>query len=151
MSRGKIYYAKNREKLKADRKVYYVKNREKALIWAKQYRAKNQEKIAARMNSYMRARTLGTPKEIAVENYLCAAIDERGGFCPKFIDKGRRGAPDRLVILPGHPTYFVELKRPKLGRLAPWQERYHEQLRACGQKVWVLSSTEEVDDFLLSL
>lgn len=92
-----------------------------------------------------------TIKEHVVEKYLCDTIKERGGFCPKFNDVGQRGAPDRLVILPGQPVYFVELKRPHKGKLAPWQKRYHEQLRACGQKVWVLNSIEMVDDFLLTL
>lgn len=92
-----------------------------------------------------------TIKEHVVEKYLCDAIEARGGFCPKFNDVGRRGAPDRLVILPGQPVYFVELKRPHKGKLASWQKRYHEQLLACGQKVWVLNSIEMVDDFLLTL
>jgi hypothetical protein len=90
-------------------------------------------------------------KEITVEKYLVDKIEALGGFCPKFIDAGRRGAPDRLVILLGHPTFFVELKRPVVGRVAPWQKRYHERLKACGQKVWVLSCIEEVDDFLITL
>ena len=90
-------------------------------------------------------------KEAVVEKYLCDAIEARGGFCPKFIDSIRRGAPDRLVIVPGNPVYFVELKRPQFGHVAPWQKRYHEQLRSCGQKVWVLRSVEEVDAFLLIL
>ncbi len=92
-----------------------------------------------------------TPKEYVIEKYLVDAIAERGGFCPKFNDVGRRGAPDRLVIVPNNPVYFVELKRAALGRVAPWQKRYHAQLRACGQKVWLLKSIEEVDGFLLIL
>lgn len=90
-------------------------------------------------------------KESTVEKRLLELAIERGGFCPKFIDANRRGAPDRLVILPGHVVYFVELKRPRLGFVSAPQRRYHEQLRACGQKVFVLSSLEEVDDFFLTL
>ncbi len=104
----------------------------------------------AKLNQH-RVRQSLTAREHVVERYLVDQINSRGGFCPKFIDAGRRGAPDRLVILPKHPVYFVELKRPKIGRLAPWQKRYHEQLRECGQHVWVLKSIEEVDGFLATL
>lgn len=93
----------------------------------------------------------GLPTERVVEKYLVDAINARGGFCPKFRDLSRVGAPDRLVITPGNPIHFVELKRPKRGCVAPHQTRYHERLRACGQKVWVLSSIEDVDKFLLTL
>jgi hypothetical protein len=88
------------------------------------------------------------PVEAAVEKHLTDAVESRGGMCPKFNDPGRRGAPDRLVCLPGHPTYFVELKRPRLGVLADHQVRYHNALRTAGQKVWTLWSKEEVDAFL---
>lgn len=106
------------------------------------------EKINARQRVRNSALRGWTVREYVIEKYLCDAIEQRGGFCPKFIDGSRRGAPDRLVIVPGNPVYFVELKRPALGRVAPWQKRYHDQLRACDQKVWILRSLEEVDFFL---
>jgi hypothetical protein len=93
----------------------------------------------------------GLPKERVVERYLVDAIEKLGGFCPKFRDLSRSGAPDRLVIIPNNPVLFVELKRPQRGCIAPHQTRYHERLRDCGQKVWVLNSIESVDDFLLLL
>lgn len=91
------------------------------------------------------------PVEATVEEYLKQGVKDRSGICPKFNDPGRRGAPDRLVCLPGHPTYFVELKRPNIGVLDSHQVRYHESLRAAGQKVWVLWSKEDVDAFLTAL
>lgn len=91
------------------------------------------------------------PVEAKVERYLVDCVKARRGMCPKFNDPGRRGAPDRLVCLPGHPTYYVELKRPKIGKLDAHQIRYHNDLRAAGQKVWVIWSNEEVDDFFTSL
>jgi hypothetical protein len=125
-----------------------VKARRRAIMAANpEYR----EKRKAQTNTCNKIRRAAVPKEHVIEKYLVDAIAARGGFCPKFIDGGRRGAPDRLVILPGHPAYFVELKRPKMGQLQPWQRRYHEDLRACDQKVWVLSSIEMVDEFLLTL
>jgi hypothetical protein len=91
------------------------------------------------------------PVEATVEEYLKQQVKIIGGMCPKFNDPGRRGAPDRLVCLPGHPTYFVELKRPKIGVLDPHQERYHASLRAAGQRVWVLWSKEDVDAFFAGI
>lgn len=91
------------------------------------------------------------PVEAAVEGYLTQRVQNLGGMSPKFNDPGRRGAPDRLVCIPGHPTYFVELKRPKIGVLAAHQERYHEALRAAGQRVWVLWSREDVDAFFAEI
>ena len=89
--------------------------------------------------------------EVTVEKHLRDEVKKRGGMCPKFTDTGRRGAPDRLVLLPGHPTYFVELKRPRIGHLAVHQKRYHADIRAAGQSVIVLDSIEAVDAFLKAL
>lgn len=91
------------------------------------------------------------PVEAKVEQYLVKGVLARGGMCPKFNDPGRRGAPDRLVCLPGHSTYFVELKRPKIGVLDPHQTRYHDSLRSAGQRVWVLWSEKDVDEFFATI
>jgi hypothetical protein len=91
------------------------------------------------------------PVEAKVEEYLKSQVIARGGMCPKFNDPGRRGAPDRIVCLPGHPAYFVELKRPKIGILDAHQVRYHVALRAVGQRVWVLWSKEDVDAFFADI
>jgi hypothetical protein len=89
-----------------------------------------------------------SPLEQAVENYLISRVTALDGLCIKFIDPGQRGAPDRLVVLKEQPTFYVELKRPRLGKLSGHQERYHQRLRALGQKVWVLWSKEDVDAFI---
>ena len=86
--------------------------------------------------------------EIVAERYLRERVEALGGMCPKFVDPSRRGAPDRMVILPGKPIFFVEMKRYKIGKVRPWQDRYHADLRACGHKVWVLWSKEDVDAFI---
>jgi hypothetical protein len=88
--------------------------------------------------------------EVVAERYLCDAIALRGGMCQKFVDPGRRGAPDRIVLLRGR-IYFVEMKREKFGKLESWQERYHDDLRAQGFGVVVLWSKDDVDDFVTSL
>jgi hypothetical protein len=91
------------------------------------------------------------PLEERVELYLTNSVKAMRGMCVKLKDPSRRGAPDRIVCLPGHPSYFVELKRPKNGRLAAHQTRYHDDLRAAGQKVWVIWSYEEVDGFFAEI
>jgi hypothetical protein len=98
-----------------------------------------------------RERRKKTPLEIVVEDYLIERVDALGGLCVKFITPGKRGAPDRLVILPGYPTLYVELKRPRLGKLSESQKRYHTRLRDLGQRVWTLWSKEEVDAFILEV
>lgn len=93
----------------------------------------------------------GAVREIVVEKYLCERVQAAKGFCPKFVDPSRRGAPDRLVLLPGHPTVFVELKRPKGGVLSVHQSRYHEAIRAAGQTVFVAWSKGDVDSIMETL
>lgn len=93
----------------------------------------------------------GAVLERVVESHLTAGVIARGGFCPKFKDLGQAGAPDRIVVLPGHPVYFVELKRPKGGWLEPHQKRYHLELTSRGQRVWVLYTVEAVDAFFAEI
>jgi hypothetical protein len=84
--------------------------------------------------------------ENAVENYLVAGVEAKGGRCPKLVDVGRKGFPDRTVLLDGE-MIFVETKT-KGGKLAPWQARYHKQLRALGFQVEVLWTVLQADEFL---
>jgi hypothetical protein len=103
------------------------------------------------MSSYHKKMKATIAPEAMAEQHLRERVEALGGICPKFIDPSRRGAPDRMVIMPGKPIYFVEMKRYKLGTVKPWQERYHADLRACGHEVRVLWSKEEVDEFLAAI
>jgi hypothetical protein len=96
------------------------------------------------MPSYQKRKT----REAVIEGYLRGRVLALDGLCIKFADAGHRGAPDRLVVLHGKPTYYVEMKRQSDGKLSVPQQRYHERLRARGQRVWVLWSTTDVDDFI---
>lgn len=89
--------------------------------------------------------------EAKAETHLMESVELVGGMCPKFIDPSRRGAPDRMVMLPGHAIIFVEMKRFKLGTVKSWQKRYHADLRALGHRVEVLWSKEDVDEFLATI
>jgi hypothetical protein len=163
-----------RNKVKSDARESQIRNKERRASYLREYLARkkldpvwvDEQRVRSRENSRIRradpayramiqerkkTRRKLVPVEAVIETYLCEEAKSRGGAALKFIDPGRRGAPDRLVVLPGHPTYYVELKRPHLGVLDAAQERYHERLRAWGQKVFVLWSKEEVDGFFASI
>lgn len=97
-----------------------------------------------------RAKARGRAPEVVAEQHLRVEVEARGGMCPKFIDPARRGAPDRMVLLPGGKVIFVEMKREGTGTVKKHQERYHADLRALGHRVEVLWSKEDVDAFLLT-
>lgn len=79
-----------------------------------------------------------------VEKYLVAQTRTRGGRAAKWVSPGWTGVPDRLVFLPGHPVFGVEVKAP--GRKAtPIQCRVHDQLRALGFSVFLVDSKESID------
>ena len=94
-------------------------------------------------------------RERDIENYLVKRVRELGGECRKVQWIGRRGAPDRLVMLPSllntksgwSTAVWVELKAP--GKKAePHQVREHARMRRMGQRVEVLDSIEAVDRLL---
>ena len=85
-------------------------------------------------------------RESDIETYLVRRVSALDGEVSKVRWIGRRGAPDRLVMLPGQ-ILWVELKAP--GHLArPHQSREHARMRAMGQRVEVVDSFERVDEVL---
>lgn len=111
----------------------------------------------------LRARKAQAMRESEIEKYLVRRVKELGGEVRKVQWVGRRGAPDRLVMLPLEQkeipvdwgftyvdmpvTVFVELKatgkKPETHQL-----REHERMRAMGQHVVVIDSIEAVDELL---
>jgi hypothetical protein len=87
-------------------------------------------------------------RESEIERYLVRRVREAGGQVRKVRWVGRRGAPDRLVLLPGRSETWVELKRPG-GRTTVGQLREHEAMRAMGAHVVVIDSLLGVDALLL--
>lgn len=82
-----------------------------------------------------------------IEKYLTAEVGKKGGLCVKFPPLFFRGFPDRVVLMPGGHTVFVETKAPgKTARAI--QQRVHEKLRGLGFRVEVLDSRESITDFI---
>lgn len=86
-------------------------------------------------------------KESTIEARLVREVKKRGGLCYKFTSPGNPGVPDRIVILPGGITVYVELKT-EIGRLAKIQKWQIEELRKRGADVRVLKGMEQVMEFL---
>ncbi|MBT9467113.1 VRR-NUC domain-containing protein [Hydrogenophaga sp.] len=94
-------------------------------------------------------------KESQIEAHLVKRVKALGGEVRKVQWIGRRGAPDRLVMLPTSPhrhvwaagTIWVELKAPGL-KAETHQVREHERMRCMGQRVVVIDSIEAVEKLL---
>jgi len=84
-------------------------------------------------------------REKTIEIYLVEQIEAAGGECLK--TRGARGMPDRHVYIGGE-IYPVELKAP--GKTPePHQVRLHEKLKRTGNPVEVISTLEQVDNFVV--
>ncbi len=84
-------------------------------------------------------------REKDVEADLVQAVSRKRGAAYKFVSPGRRGVPDRLVLMPipeehrelvARYVRFVEVKAPK-GEVSGQQEKEHERLRKLGYRVEV--------------
>lgn len=82
-------------------------------------------------------------RESTIEDYLTRRVAEAGGETRKVRWIGRRGAPDRLILLPGRSAW-VELKAPG-EKPTEAQTREHRRLSASGQRVFVVDSFEMVE------
>jgi hypothetical protein len=84
-------------------------------------------------------------READIEKYLVAQIEAAGGLTAKMTVEGRRGWPDRLVLMPVGVTALVELKHPKRGALSAAQKELHGRIEKLGIHVHRLRSVEDVD------
>ena len=85
-------------------------------------------------------------RESDVERYLVEQVESIGGLCYKWVSPGTRGVPDRLVILPGRATIYVELKKADRV-LSPNQVHRLDTLTKLGQECHVIWSKVQVDEF----
>lgn len=80
-----------------------------------------------------------------VEQYLIDEAEKLGGTAVKFT--GARGLPDRIVLLPGGRTAYVEVKRP--GKRAKKLQAYWLRVLAgYGALTATVSTPSEVDALL---
>jgi hypothetical protein len=95
-------------------------------------------------------------RESQIERYLVKRVKALGGEVRKVQWVGRRGAPDRLVMIPARcerwvayeaDNYWIELKAPGKKPTAA-QLREHKRMRLCNMTVVVIDSTEGVDALL---
>ena len=84
--------------------------------------------------------------EASVENYYVRQVKKLGGVSFKLTFVSKRGAFDRLSLLPGE-VFFVELKRRK-GKLSDHQKELRDLFRSYGVDTYTLYTKEEVDAFI---
>lgn len=85
-------------------------------------------------------------RESALEAHFVRRITAAGGLCWKLVPVVA-GIPDRIVLMPGGVTLYVELKT-ETGVLSPIQKHRHEQMRALGFHVYTLYGKQQVDDWV---
>lgn len=86
-------------------------------------------------------------RETTIEKHLKNEVKKHGAKAWKFISPGLRGVPDRIVLLPGGESVFVELKAPGEKR-EPLQVKRASELQDLGFKVYCLDSIKLVDQFI---
>jgi hypothetical protein len=94
-------------------------------------------------------------RERDIERHLVKRVKALGGEVRKVQWVGRRGAPDRIVMLPDpgpgngvfNNSWWVELKAPGV-KPEPHQVREHKRMRKRGQRVVVIDSIEGVEALL---
>lgn len=89
-------------------------------------------------------------EENRIEKYLKKRVSQIGGKAFKFVSPGVSGVPDRIVLLPGARSVFVELKAPG-EKPRPIQLHRIKQIRALGFRVEILDSKDAVDKFIRSV
>lgn len=85
--------------------------------------------------------------EREIEKKLVDGVRKLGGRAYKFVSPGNDGVPDRIVVLPGRSSKFIELKT-ETGRLSSLQNVQIKRLKDLGQDVRVLYGLEDVKRFL---
>jgi len=82
-----------------------------------------------------------------LETKLRTLVKKAGGVIYKLDARAHKGAPDRVVQLPGKPTVFVELKT-ETGKLSPLQQIELERIIAAGGNTRVLYGVDAVKEFV---
>ena len=80
--------------------------------------------------------------EKKIEEKVGVYVKGIGGLWLKFTSPGRRAVPDRIVILHGGISFFMELKRTG-EKATPAQLREHKRLEERGQTVFCIDNVED--------
>lgn len=80
-------------------------------------------------------------RESSVERRLTALVERMGGLSFKWVSPGRRGVPDRIIVMPGGRVYLVEVKRPG-GRPRADQLAVHRRIEKRGVSVYVVDDAD---------
>lgn len=86
-----------------------------------------------------------TEKE--VEDFLDACAKARDGLTRKVVYPGRRGAKDRMLVLPFIGVTLCEIKRPVGGVYSIHQKQEHEALARAGAPVQDFSTKAAIAEF----
>ena len=89
------------------------------------------------------------PKESekTLEARLVREIEARGGMALKYTSQFHRGIPDRICLLPGSLTIFVELKST-CKKPTKLQRHAMKQLTELGYIVGLIDTTDKLEDLL---
>lgn len=81
-------------------------------------------------------------KESDIEKRVCDHVRKLGGIAYKFTSPARRNVPDRLMVLPGGVSFFMEFKAP--GKTpTSGQHREMDRLENLGQSVYWTDNINE--------
>jgi len=89
-------------------------------------------------------------REKHLEQKLTKAVKAGGGIALKLVCPGFDGMPDRLLLLPGGRSAFVEVKAPG-EKPRPLQVSRHGMLRRFGFQVLVLDDEAQISALLNAL
>ena len=87
-------------------------------------------------------------REAGIEGYLRAMVTGAGGLCVKLNPASYVGIPDRLVVLPGGFTVFVEVKKPKGGVVGKAQYIWRDRIQTLGVRHRFVFTRDDVDEML---
>lgn len=89
---------------------------------------------------------LDRKREKRIEAALVGRVEELAGYAIKLSAVGRRGLPDRMIMLPNR-ILFVEVKA--LGEKPSKQQAlWLERFRQMGFEAYVLDREEDIDEIL---
>ena len=80
--------------------------------------------------------------EESIEKKFATKAKALGINCYKFEVHGKKGAPDRMCILPGGAVMFFEFKRPNGGITSHHQKEFIKELDSFGFDAEVVDSWE---------